>query len=459
MKIKSKLVMQYTILIACILFVILSLVFFVVEAFLVVDRKEHFRGEVSDFLPSIKIENYKIVLVDTTSGEWRESEHSLNKRNSIQVGIYDCNKKLIANSANFENFNNWQEFLTHEEFFNIFEHRSHKILCYSAPILVNERICGWILQVSYSQSAITWISFVKLVFGFSFLVGLVVAYFFSEMMAKNALNPIEAIILSAKKITVENLHTRIPVSKNKDELDELSQTINDLLDKTDNSVKRMKQFTADVSHEIRTPLTIIKGEIEVSLSKERNSQDYQDVLARCNEEINKLTRIINSLLDLARSDNNEEIFDKTIVDFSKLVLETGKNFSKNAEEKNIEIDFRISPNVQIVGNSDRLFEVVINLLDNALKYTKKGKIILALEKIGEEVIFTVEDTGVGIEKNEQELVFQRFYQSDKSKSSGTGLGLSIVKWIVEKHNGKISVESEVGKGSIFKVIFPAIIYE
>lgn len=460
MKIKTKLTFQFTILISGILLLTLTLIYSVVNSFLIADVKEKFEEEVFDFQNSFKIENYNIISVDMNYGEWEELHHTLNDGesfNSIQVAVFDKNQNLLANSENFDVLIDFKNYLFDNEYFKFLD--AGNIFYYSNPILIDGKICGWILLISQNLSSTSWLSFLRIVLSVSFLFGIIIAFYSSNIMASNSLSPISEIIRNTKKNQLNNFENKLPISKNDDELDELSMTLNDLIEKINYSLHRMKQFTVDVSHEMRTPLTIIKGEIEVTLNRERTVEEYQKTLKNCEEEIDRLSRIINNLLEIVRAEENKDNYEMTIVDLKKIIKNVISKFSVKLQKENLSLESNLESNCQIIGDEDKLTEIFFNLIENAIKYTEKGKIFVKLKKENERIIATISDTGIGIPKEDLNAIFERFYQSQKNNISGTGLGLNIVKNYVEKQNGKISVESQIGKGSEFAVSFPKIILD
>ena len=247
-----------------------------------------------------------------------------------------------------------------------------------------------------------------------------------------------------------------------------SETFNEMITRLDQSFRQIKQFSSDASHELKTPLTILRGEVEVTLRKERTSSEYQQILRSNLEEIDRMTQIVEDLLLLSRADNGEIQLNRKEMNLSEIFEEIVPQAHILAQSKNLHIQtFLPEEEVTILGDRLRIRELFLNLIENAIKYTEEGGAItihlsknsatssgkdggnrLERRKNGLAEI-TVTDTGIGIAKEDQERIFDRFFRVDKARSreqGGSGLGLSICKWIVEAHQGKISVESELGKG-------------
>jgi len=204
----------------------------------------------------------------------------------------------------------------------------------------------------------------------------------------------------------------------------------------------------------------LKGEIEVGLKRQRRPEEYRRVLASCLEEVDRMSRIVDDLLTLARADMGALQLQKERVDLGEVAEDVWRSLGRMAEEKGLRFTFQGDGEVAVWGDKDRLRQLLVNLVDNALKYTPPGgEVRLRVERDDTLALLTVQDTGEGIPPEDQERVFERFYRVDKARSrqrGGTGLGLSICKWIAEAHGGKISLESEVGKGSTFVVQLPLL---
>jgi heavy metal sensor kinase len=301
---------------------------------------------------------------------------------------------------------------------------------------------------------------------------LIVASLGGQFLANKALKPVDHITQTARMITSKNLNQRIKVPKVKDEISRLIETFNEMISRLDQSFQQIKQFTADVSHELKTPLTILKGEVEVTLRKQRESREYEEILNSNLEEINRVSQIVDDLLLLAKADLGEARLNKKDVDLTEILNEVVAQVDILAQRKNIRVETtNHHGDVHILADPLRIRELLLNLIENGIKYTEDGGFVrvallkefqsspseIGPEREGGFVKIVVSDTGIGIAKEDQERVFNRFFRADKARSrelGGSGLGLSICKWIVEAHRGEIAVESDLGKGSSFIVKFP-----
>lgn len=279
------------------------------------------------------------------------------------------------------------------------------------------------------------------------------------ILAKRSLSPIGYIASKARSITSENLSERLKPRGTDDEMDDLIRTINEMIARLEISFKRMAEFTADASHELKTPICVMRGETEVLLSKGRKAEEYQEGLAHFIEQFDHLNQMINDLILLSKFDATQMELKMALIRLDLLIKDLCNLFQILAEQKSIALEMDTTEEVTVLGDKVRLQQLFTNLIDNAIKYTPKGSIRVTVEKNEEVVLVKIKDTGMGIPKEEQGKIFERFYRVDKSRSretGGVGLGLSIAEWIAHAHHGKIEVESELNKGSTFTLYLPIL---
>jgi heavy metal sensor kinase len=277
------------------------------------------------------------------------------------------------------------------------------------------------------------------------------------ILARRSLSPIGYIASKAQNITSQNLSERLTQRGTGDEMDDLIKTINGMIARLESSFKRMTEFTADASHELKTPISAMKGEAEVLLSKGRPAEEYQEGLIHFIEQFDHLNRLINDLILLSKFDSSQMELKMVPLRLDILLQDLCNLFQVLAEQKNVAFMIGSLHEVVIIGDKMRLQQLFTNFIDNAIKYTSKGTIQVTLEKNREVALVKIEDTGIGIPKDEQKNIFKRFYRVDKSRSretGGVGLGLSIAEWIVHAHHGRIEVDSELNQGSTFTVYLP-----
>ncbi len=287
---------------------------------------------------------------------------------------------------------------------------------------------------------------------------LILSAFGGYFFVKRAFFPVKKIVKTVKRITAENLSHRVEPINSKDEIGELAETFNDMISRLEKSFEHIKQFSSDVSHELKTPLTAVKGEIEVTLRRNRKKDEYKKTLKSLLEDIDKLEEIIENLFLLSRMDSENLKFLPKKFALEETLLEAFEDMETIAKKKKVHLILKNIQEMEMKGESTLIKRVFTNLINNAIKYTPEGgKIEISLKKAGGFAKFIVQDTGIGIPQEEIPHIFDRFYRVEKARSreaGGSGLGLAIVKWIVEAHKGKIEVTSEAGEGSIFIVSFP-----
>jgi signal transduction histidine kinase len=232
-----------------------------------------------------------------------------------------------------------------------------------------------------------------------------------------------------------------------------------MIARLEDAFRRQRQFTADASHELRTPMTVIKGQIEVALQREREPQAYRRVLQAVNEEVDRMIRLVGSLLTLARADAGQIPITLEPVSLPDVVAAAVEQVRPLASRRRVDLQTSSCPPSTLRADDDLILQLLLNLLDNAVKYTAAGgKVTVGWNANGRDVELWVRDTGVGIASEHLPHLFDRFYRVDKARSraeGGTGLGLSICRWIAEAHGGSISVESAPGQGTTFRVVLPA----
>ncbi|HTU00385.1 MAG TPA: ATP-binding protein, partial [Candidatus Sulfotelmatobacter sp.] len=292
------------------------------------------------------------------------------------------------------------------------------------------------------------------------------------LLARRALRPVDQMTLAARRIEAEDLSLRIAGPRTDDELGRLARTLNEMLARLEAGFAQVRRFSADASHELRTPLTVLRGEIEVALRSPRDSDEYRRVLSSTLEEVERMARLVEDLLLLSRADAGGLRWESERVELDHLVEEVAKQGDVLARGKQIHVRLKDLAPLVVQGDGRRLKQLLLNLVDNAIKYTPDGgQVSLGLrttpaESSGgpvsspaarEEVEITVQDTGIGIPPDEIPRIFERFYRADPARSreaGGAGLGLCIGKTIAEAHGGRIEVNSTPGVGSTFRVLLP-----
>lgn len=290
-------------------------------------------------------------------------------------------------------------------------------------------------------------------------VSLFLSFIIGWILASRAVKPIIEITEEAHAIANKNLKGRLNIRYIGIEFSNLSLVFNSMLDRIEQFMENQKRFTADVSHEIRSPLTAIKGNIEVTLRRKRSPEEYEETLKNNLEEIDRIISIVNNLLFLAKVETGVMELNLREFNLSQLLGRIVANKKHMISEKGINIETEWD-DILFYGDEVLISQLFSNLLDNAIHYTPKGgNISVNVTKADTGLTASVKDTGIGIPPNEIEKIFERFYrvrQNLNMHEMGSGLGLYMCRWIAEAHGGKITVESELDKGSIFNVHLPFI---
>jgi heavy metal sensor kinase len=298
----------------------------------------------------------------------------------------------------------------------------------------------------------------QLLVGLPIVIGLAVGG--GYLLVGRALAPVDQIAAKAAQITQHNLSERLPVARTADELERLSMALNHMIRRLEEALLNSKRFIADASHELRTPLTVLRGEMEALVRNSGLAPELRESLGSLLEEVERLGSIVEGLLAISRLDAGEAQANWVQFDLAKLVATTADQMSLLAEDKGISVSCEASQPVLVQGDPARLKQVVVNLFDNAVKYTpEKGKIQLRVAMVNDRALLELADTGIGIAPEALPRIFDRFFRVDTARSrdqGGAGLGLAIVKSICTAHQGQVEVSSQPGQGSSFRVLLPLI---
>jgi heavy metal sensor kinase len=279
-------------------------------------------------------------------------------------------------------------------------------------------------------------------------------------LAGRALNPIDRITRAAAVIGADDLTRRLNFRGTHDEVGRLAATFDRMLDRLEGSFRRQRQFTADASHELRTPLTMLASQIDVALEHDRTPAEYQELLRSLREDAQRMTQLVGELLTLARADAGQQLLTREQLELGELVQSVVQSMQPLATERGVQLSEQVQPHVTVSGDQMRLTQLLINLVDNALRHTPAdGRVAIEVAQQAGRAQLRVVDTGAGISAEHLPHVFERFYRADPSRArvdGGSGLGLAIGRWIVQAHGGHIAVESEVGQGSTFTVDLPLV---
>jgi heavy metal sensor kinase len=274
-----------------------------------------------------------------------------------------------------------------------------------------------------------------------------------HFMSRKALRPVAALTAEARRINDRNLDVRLPVPEAKDEVSDLSQTLNQMLERIDKAFNCVRAFTGNASHELRTPISLLRAEIEVALYHPRKAEEYRAVLGRLHQETVRMTSLVENLLSLARADGGAEIIVLSPIRVKALFNQVTKIWTSAMNQALLDFHVELPrDDLVMLGDLQGILRLLSILLENASKYTPPGgKVRLNALADGERIALSVRDTGIGIAPEHRSRIFDRFYRAAPASeaAAGSGLGLALAKWIAERHCTELSVESDTGCGSCF----------
>ncbi|MDQ6660391.1 MAG: ATP-binding protein, partial [Chloroflexota bacterium] len=334
----------------------------------------------------------------------------------------------------------------------------YQVRFYSIRLMNNRTLFG-VIQVGQSLTPLNTslqkiVEELFLIAPFALLLGIIGSYW----LAARAFVPIRHLTSIAEDISAGDLHRRVPVPRARDEVQHLALTFNKMIGRLNQTFMQQRRFVADASHELRTPVATIRSMTDVALAQSPNAEEGISVLRDVNTEAERMGWLIRDLLILARSDEGQVQLDQELVQLDLLVSDVVATLELLAVERNIVLQVQKLGPATVRGDTSRLIQCVINLLDNALTYTNAGgRVTLIVETRDGCGCIVVQDTGIGIAPEDILHIFERFYRADPARTrraGGSGLGLSIVDWVICAHGGSLHVESQVGQGSTFTLSLP-----
>jgi two-component system OmpR family sensor kinase len=328
-----------------------------------------------------------------------------------------------------------------------------------STMLVNSRKTVGVIQIGQSLDGLN-ATLQRILFGLLLTTPfiLILSAFGSYWLAGQAFRPIHRLASTAREIGARDLHQRVRVPLAKDEVRDLAIIFNQMIGRLERAFIQQRRFVADASHELRTPVAVVRNMTEVALSQPASKEDYVTVLREVNAESERLGRLINDLLALARADEGQVRFDRDPVHLDLLATDVVESLEPLAAERKMTLRTGTLQPATVLGDAARLIQVIMSLVDNGLIYNNPGgSVTVSVETCETHAHLIVADTGIGIAQKDLEHIFERFYRADPARSKavgGSGLGLAIVDWVVRAHKGTITVESEQGHGSTFMVTLP-----
>jgi len=412
----------------------------------------------SQAIAAVNIENGQLSFSDSLP----ESSTADLQERGLTIRILSLDRKVLQSVGPYGNLivdsKSIQSVTTGvSSFSTINSSDSGPIRVYTAPILDNQNLLG-IIQVMQSLGTLyATLDQLLLVLIISIPILLIVSALSGYFLAARALSPIDQITQTAQRISTEDLSARLNLRGNEDEIGRLAATFDSMLLRLEEGFKRERQFTSDASHELRTPLAAMQAILNVTRERKRPPEEYETALDDLSEETDRLRALTEELLYIARGDVRPAV-PHEVVALSNLLIDVGESLRPMIESKGLNLEPNIQKDLYIKGDSDALIRAFVNLLDNAIKYTKKGEInVTAVGSTGKSIDILISDTGRGIDPKHLPHIFERFYRVDESRTTqGFGLGLAIVYEIVRTHQGTIEASSQIGSGTVFRLSFPRV---
>ena len=410
----------------------------------------------------------KIIILDVTDEvlENNEIENILLDEEKeynfepLYIRILDnkTHKKIIQTSNFPDNIEQNDEYLNRLKENTVIFEKQNNYLVSRIKINHHEGKISIIEIATTKDILTTTLENILYILGFILPIILILSVIGGNFLIYKSFLPIENILSQLKKINANDLSARLNSSKNEDEINQLVNEVNSLLKRLEASFEKISQFSSDASHELKTPLTIIRGEIEIALRKERSIDEYKDALNSSLNEIIIIEQTINDLLFLAKNEKDLIIEKQENFYFDEIVDESINETKNFAKLHQIDIKLIVEDTIEFNGYSNLLKIAIKNILKNAIQFSyKNSQVIVKNYKKDDFFNISVQDFGIGIEKNEQIKIFEKFYRTDKSRnknSGGTGLGMSILKKIVDIHGGIINIESKEDFGTTITISFP-----
>ena len=436
-----------------------------------VDR--HLQREVGEILGNLEFEHEE----DEHEGE-RRVEVSYTPEEGVYWRVLDANGRPIIDVGHFDgaSYNADVANLSQSQLENITLADGTPLRLFSTPFVIEHQGAG-VVQVAESYRHLQEVQnqlLLLLVVGIPFT--LLASSAGGWFLASSALDPIDRITRTARRISARDLHQRLDMSLPNDEVGRLAATFDEMLDRLEESFEQQKRFIADASHELKTPLTVLKGDVDVALARPRSPEYYQDTLERVNSTTDRLTALVQELLLLSRVDSNRMLLKPEIFNLTNLLTREVAALMPNAVDKQIALHLDTPDTLLIEADRAKLSRLFINLIENAIKYCRPNdSITVSAATQDEQICVTIADTGPGIHQQHLPHLFERFYRVDEARSraiaddtatggrdtddiagssSGAGLGLSIVQWLAQAHHGRVEVDSRLEHGTTFTVWLP-----
>jgi len=444
--IRHKITLWYTILFVALLGIISPYIYISMNNVMNKDAESLIKIHIAQILSNIEVNNGRISPMQVGD---------LITDGQTYTTIFDNKNNIIV--SNFKSIVNDPKPIYNKV--RIIDSSDGKFMIYDKPISEQTKIIAYIRAYRSLKNISSTLNLLKMFMFISLPIYIIIAAIGGLFLAGRALKPIDRITKVAEEISKGDLTGRLNMPITNDEVGRLSKTFDMMLDRLEEAFNRERQFTSDASHELRTPVAVISAQAEEALAYNNSIEEYRDSMGVIIKKSKKMAQLISQLLMLTRSEEGKYKLNFEMVNISNLLIDVAEGMRNIADNTKINLILDIKPVIDIKADQTLITRMIINLIDNAIKYSKnEGKesrwIKLTLCDENRLIKIIVEDNGIGIANEDIKNIFKRFYRADKSRSTnGTGLGLSIVKWIVDIHNGKLLVQSTIGVGTKFEINF------
>ncbi|WP_294824265.1 HAMP domain-containing sensor histidine kinase [uncultured Flavobacterium sp.] len=445
---RNRIATYYALSTAALVLVLLFVIVLIVRNGVYQDIDNDLQTEIDDLLTEITVtgEGFSV-----EQEEWYEKEHNTLGINPIFIQFTDSDGRYFDRSPNLKNSVLHFDRSGEDSAFYDSTLDSIQVRQASIPVYFKERIVGYIIVAAPLEDAQSVITSLERTLLVAYPILLFVLFIIARLLAGGSIRPVKMIIDTAQKISHDSLSDRIPYPKHRDELYQLSDTINKLLVRIDNAVMREKEFTSNASHELRTPLAVIKGTLEVLVRKPRSQDEFIEKINYCIAELDRINLLVDQLLLLARFESQKRALVIESININTIILEVVARSSESLSEKSISLDSSIEPDLSIEADPYLLSVALENILSNAIKYSENGGSIKISCSSRDNLSFIkITDSGMGIAYEEMEKIVLPFYRSrpeEHLQINGSGIGLSIVKRICELLSIKLTIKSRLAIGT------------
>jgi len=445
LSVKNRIALLYSISFSVILLVILGTIYFVVKQGITKTMYETLEEEINSHVDYILHE--PILTHYVQPREWEEVEHTDIAMNPVFIAIYDKDFKLVENSPNLvQNKLEWNKDQPEKVPFYTDFH-SIQLLISQARLIHHGEVVGYVvvgISTKHNELALDYLRMALLII---FPLSVVLIFIIARFIASGAVKPVFSVIHTAQSISESNLSERIGLPHNKDELYQLTLTINSLLDRLQHQIIRAKQFSADASHELRTPLSVIKGTLEILIRRERSAGEYREKIVYTLNQVDRLYHLVEQFLLLSRIESNSLQLKMSTFDVRQEVFHAAERFQVPLNEKQIVLHFK-DIEAYSIENYREFFQIIIdNILSNAIKYVNlKGEITVYSFVENHRYHLVFEDNGIGIDQEDLRFIQERYFRIDNNEA-GYGLGLNIASKLAALSSIEMRIESQQEKGT------------